>query len=110
MDFLKTGEVIRFMGLFNIQVEKVEGHWIAAVFHSESYEEAKKTNAPLIHWIPIGADMPCEVVMPDASVVEGIAEGNCKSLHVNDVIQFERFGFTRVDKLNKKLTAYFAHR
>jgi len=110
MDFLKTGEVIRFMGLFNIQVEKVEGHWIDAGYHSESYEEAKKTNAPLIHWIPIGADMPCEVVMPDASVVEGIAEGNCKTLGLNNIIQFERFGFTRVDKLNKKITAYFAHR
>jgi len=109
-DSLKTGKVIRFMGLFNIQVEKVEGHWIDAGFHSESYEEAKKTNAPLIHWIPIGADIPCEVVMPDASVAEGIAEGNCKTLRLNDVIQFERFGFTRVEKLNKKLTAYFAHR
>jgi len=109
-DSLKTGKVIRFMGLFNIQVEKVEGHWIDAGFHSESYEEAKKTNAPLIHWIPIGADIPCEVVMPDASVAEGIAEGNCKTLRLGDVIQFERFGFTRVDQLNKKLTAYFAHR
>jgi len=109
-DFFKTGKLIRFMELFNIQIEKVEGHWIDAGFHSESYEEAKKMNAPLIHWIPIGAGIPCEVVMPDASVAEGIAEGNCKTLCLNDIIQFERFGFTRVDQLNKKLTAYFAHR
>ena len=109
-DFLETGKVIRFMGLFNIQVEKVKGHWIEACFHSESYEEAKKANAPLIHWIPIGGGIPCEVVMPDNSVAKGIAEDNCKTLSVNDIIQFERFGFARVDQLNKKLTAYFGHR
>jgi len=109
-DFLKTGRVIRFMELFNIQIEKVKGHWIEAVFHSESHEEAKKMNATLIHWIPIGACIPCEVIMPDATVAEGIAEDNCKTLCSKDVIQFERFGFARVAQLNKKLTAYFAHR
>jgi len=108
--FLKTGRVIRFMELFNIQIEKVEGHWIEAGFQSESHEEAKKMNATLIHWIPIGACIPCEVFMPDASVAEGITEDNCNNLSPKDVIQFERFGFARVAQLNKKLTAYFAHR
>ncbi|KPV61948.1 MAG: Glutamate--tRNA ligase [Candidatus Bathyarchaeota archaeon BA1] len=110
MKVLETGKVTRFMGLFNIQVEKVEKYLINAIFHSESYEEAKKMSAPLIHWIPVGADIPCEVIMPDASTMEGIAESHCKTLRPNQIIQFERFGFIRVDNLNKKLTAYFAHR
>jgi len=107
---LNRGKLIRFMGLFNIQVKRVEGHSIGAAFHSESYEEAKKMSATLIHWVPLGADIPCEVIMPDASVAEGIAESNCKTLRPNEVIQFERFGFVRVDNLDKKLTAYFTHR
>ncbi len=110
MNVLKIGEVIRFMELFNILVEKVEKYSINAVFHSESYKEAKKMSAPLIHWVPVGADIPCEVIMPDASIAEGIAESNCKTLRPNEIIQFERFGFTRIDKSDKKLTAYFAHR
>jgi glutamyl-tRNA synthetase len=107
---LKTGKVIRLMELFNVQVETAEDFSIDAAFHSESYEEAKKMAAPLIHWIPIETGIPCEVVMPDASKAEGIAEYGCKELQVNEIVQFERFGFVRIDKFNKKLTAYFSHR
>lgn len=107
---LKTGEVVRLMELFNIQVETAEGLLIQAVFHSKPYETAKKMAAPLIHWIPIGTGMPCEVFMPDASKAEGIAEDECKKLRVDEIIQFERFGFVRIDDVNKKLIAYFTHR
>ena len=98
------------MELFNFKVENVGKGRIEGVFHSESYEEAKKIGAPLIHWIPVDSGISCEVVMPDASVAKGIAEEACKKLRPNQVIQFERFGFVRVDDVNKKLTAYFAHR
>jgi len=64
----------------------------------------------LIHWIPLGADMPCQVVMPDATIAEGIAENACKGLKPNEIIQFERFGFTRVDEVNMRLKTYYAHR
>jgi len=110
MDALKAGKVIRLMGLFNIKIEKVKTYSAEASFISEPYEEARKVGAPLIHWIPIGADMPCQVVMPDATIAEGIAENLCKRLKPNDIIQFERFGFVRVDEINMKLTAYYAHR
>jgi glutamyl-tRNA synthetase len=107
---LKTGRKVRFMGLFNLQVEKVEKNLTQAVFHSESYEEAKKVGAPLIHWIPMNSGIPCEVVMPDASTAIGVAEEACKTLSPNEIIQFERFGFVRIDEVNQKLTTYFAHR
>jgi len=110
MDLVKIGNKIRLMGLFNFRVEKTGKHLIEATFHSESHEEAKKLGAPLIHWIPLGTGVPCEVMMPDASVAGGMAEDSCRELHPDDIIQFERFGFVRVDHLNKKLTAYFAHR
>jgi len=110
MSILKTGRKIRFMGLFNFRVQKVEKGSIQAIFHSESYEEAKKLGAPLIHWIPANSGIPCEVVMPDASTAKGIAEEACRALTLNEIIQFERFGFVRVDEVNEKLTAYFAYR
>jgi glutamyl-tRNA synthetase len=107
---LRRGRKVRLMGLFNFQVEKVEKSLFEGVFHSESYEEAKKLGAPLIHWIPVDTGVPCEVVMPDASVVTGVAEDGCERLRANEIIQFERFGFVRVDNLDGGLTAYFAHR
>jgi glutamyl-tRNA synthetase len=107
---LTIGDMIRLMELFNIKIESVEAYSAEASFVSESYEEAKKAGAPLIHWIPIGADIPCQVIMPDATMAEGIAERACKGLKPNDIVQFERFGFVRIDKVNTKLTAYYAHR
>jgi len=110
IDALKAGKIVRLMGLFNIKVERTDAYSIEASFMSEAYEEARKVGAPLIHWIPIGADLPCQVVMPDATVAEGIAGSACKGLKPDDIIQFERFGFVRVDEVDMKLTAYYAHR
>ena len=110
LKLFKKGQKIRLMELFNFQVQKVRRQLVEAVFHSRSYEEARGLGAPLIHWIPVDTGIPCEVVMPDASVVEGFAEDACRRLHPNEIVQFERFGFIRVDALVEKLTVYFAHR
>ena len=107
---LEDKQAIRFMDLFNFRVEKAGKTLVQATFLGESYEEAKKVGAPLIHWVPVGGGVPCEVVMPDASVAEGVAEEACRALKPDEIIQFQRFGFVRVDSVGGKLTAYFAHR
>ncbi|MEM2975193.1 MAG: glutamate--tRNA ligase [Candidatus Bathyarchaeia archaeon] len=104
------GDVVRFMELFNFKIERIGKDFVEATFHSESYEEAKNLGAVLIHWIPFGSGIPCEVVMPDATVASGVVEKACASVKVNDIVQFERFGFVRVDEVNEKLVAFFAHR
>ena len=109
-DNAEVGQVIRLMELFNVKIESVNAYLVEASFTSEAYEEARKAKAKLIHWIPKGEEFPCQVVMPDASVNEGIAENACKKLKPDAVIQFERFGFVRVDKNDGKLKAYFAHK
>jgi len=109
-NLMKSKDIVRFMGLFNIQIENVQRGVIEAFYHSKSHEEAKKLGAPLIHWIPAETGIPCEVVMPDATTARGIAEEACRQLKPDDIIQFERFGFVRVDSVDWKLSAYFAHR
>ena len=66
--------------------------------------------ARLIHWIPQGEEINCQVVMPDASVHNGFAESACKTLKPNDMIQFERFGFVRIDEASPELKAYYTHK
>ncbi|PVX25320.1 MAG: glutamate--tRNA ligase [Candidatus Bathyarchaeum sp.] len=110
LETIKTKSAVRLMDLFNFKVKTVKDV-IRATFLGESYEEAKNLGAPLIHWIPVNSGVPCEVVMPDASVAKGVAEEACRKLKANDIIQFQRFGFVRVDKFdNNELTAYFAHK
>jgi glutamyl-tRNA synthetase len=98
------------MELFNVKIEGTKAYSAEASFASEPYEEARKAKAQLIHWILVGEDVPCQVVMPDATVNEGIAESACEKLKPNTVIQFERFGFVRVNEVAAKLTAYYAHK
>jgi len=110
LELAAIGNVIRLMELFNIKIEGISAYSVEASFVSESYEEARKVKAKLIHWISVGEDVPCQVVMPDATVDEGIAESACKKLKPESLIQFERFGFARIDKVDTKLTAYYAHK
>jgi len=106
----EVGKVIRLMELFNIKITSIKADAVEASFASESYEEIRKTKAQLIHWIPVGEDVPCRVVMPDASVNKGRAESACKKLKPDAVIQFERFGFVRVDEVAAGLTVYYSHK
>ncbi|HUJ84696.1 MAG TPA: glutamate--tRNA ligase [Candidatus Acidoferrales bacterium] len=107
---LETGKVVRLMELFNVKIEAKTADTLTASFASESYEDVRKTRVQLIQWILKDAEYPCQVVMPDASVAEGYAESACKKLKPNAIIQFERFGFTRIDQVNEKMVAYYAHK
>ena len=106
----EAGKVIRLMELFNIKIDQAKLYSVEAEFSSTAYKEAKIAKAQLIHWIPVNGEVTCNVVMPDATVIEGIAESACKRLKPNTVIQFERFGFVRVNEVTPKLTMYYTHK
>jgi len=107
---METDKTVRLMELFNVKIEKTNTNTIEAMFVSESYEDVRKAKAQLIHWIPTGQEYPCQIVMPDASTVQGMAEDACKKLKPDTVIQFERFGFVRVDAVAEKMTAYYSQK
>ena len=80
-------------------------------FNSASFEDARKIKARIIQFVPTEEAIKAEVVMDDASVVEGFCEKDCKNIEVDDVIQFERFGFVRLDEIkDDKLVFYYAHK
>ena len=103
----KSG-IVRLMGLMNVEVVET-GPNIKARYHSSDVEEARANGATFIHWLPDGEGTEASVVMPDASLAKGIAETSCMDLTVDEMIQFERFGFVRVDRKSPFL-AYYAHR
>ncbi len=110
-DFEKNnvGSFVRMMGLFNVEVTGKGQAGINAKFLSKDHQKARELEAQFIHWMPEGVGIQARVVMPDAQVAKGIAEPGCADLEVDDIIQFERFGFVRVDSASP-FVAYFAHR
>lgn len=110
LKLLKEIRKIRLMGLFNVEVREVSEREANAVFHSTSLQEARKEKMPIMQWLVEGEGIETEVIMPDASKVKGYAETACKDLREGSTIQFERFGFVRIDKAGEPLLAFFAHR
>lgn len=64
---------------------------------------------PKIQWVAHG--LAARVVMPDGSDAKGLAEAAVGGLRPDGVVQFERFGFVRIDHVSRtEVVAYFAHR
>ncbi|MFQ6105677.1 MAG: glutamate--tRNA ligase [Candidatus Hydrothermarchaeaceae archaeon] len=104
---LRGGDFVRLMEAFNIEVLE-KGAKIRARFHSEALEEARKRKAPLIQWVS-GKSVKVKVVMPDGEL-KGLGEENLRKLHPDDIVQFERFGFVRIDSIGEEIVSYFAHK
>jgi glutamyl-tRNA synthetase len=51
-----------------------------------------------------------EVVMPDGSVVKGQGELTLEYVEEGQLIQFERFGFVKIDSKGDPIVAYFSHK
>ncbi|HII16159.1 MAG TPA: glutamate--tRNA ligase [Nanoarchaeota archaeon] len=100
-DELKKGKVYRFIHLFNFK----DGEFV-------SKEHDTELNAQLIHWLPANeGNAETEILMPDGTLKKGLAEKDVKHLKIGDEVQFERFGFCRLDRKEKdKLVFWYTHR
>jgi len=105
---LETGQLIRLMGLINIEIIGIKPGELVAMYHSKDYHEAREKELPFINWLPADTGVKAQVVMPDASVAGGLASPDVVNLEPDDIIQFERFGFVRVDS-KKPFIAYYTH-
>jgi len=97
------GTMFRFMDLFN---------WVKQgdefIFHSVQYN--KELKAKLIHFLPANEKLiKVKVLMPDASLKQGLGEKGLAELNQGEIIQFERFGFCRLNEVNKELVFWYAH-
>lgn len=98
-DKLDKKKNYRFMHLFNFKNNKFV-----------SVESNSKLKAKLIHWLSARANLvKVEILMPDGSVKKGLGEESVRDLNVDDVIQFVRTGFCRLDKKGSKFVFYYTH-
>ncbi len=103
---MKDGELYRLMDCLNFR--KADGHY---TYVSDDVETYRKEGKKIIHWLPFREKMHCEIMMPDASILKGYCEVNAEDIKEGDIVQFERFGFCRLDKKGKeKLRFWFGHK
>lgn len=98
-DFAKLeGKVARLKEFCNVKIGK----------HAEYAGNEIKKDMMKIHWLSESDCMPVTVVTSEAKEIKGLGESSLKDAKVNDIIQFERFGFVRVDCKNP-FVVYYAH-
>ncbi|MEM4714013.1 MAG: glutamate--tRNA ligase [Candidatus Nanoarchaeia archaeon] len=96
-----SNKEVRLMHLCNILLDKKRRAKLTSL---------ENKDIPKIQWLSDDY-VKAEIVMPDNSKIKGIAESNVFSLPVGEIIQFERFGFVRLDQKKKdKVIFYFAHK
>jgi len=107
----RPGNFVRLKDLFNVEIIESGEDGIRARFHSVRYEVAREKRWRMVHWVTKGK--PCEVLVPEGEellVRRGLLESDA-DVKVDDVVQFERFGFVRIDAVEpERIVAIFAHR
>jgi glutamyl-tRNA synthetase len=101
---LQDGKIYRLMDCLNFKKQKNK-----LIFYSLSYKEFPK-GALIMHWLPESKDnLKTTILMDDGSEIEGIAESHLKELKEGDIVQFQRFGFCRLDS-EEKMYFIFSHK
>ncbi len=98
-DFKKfRGQEVRLKDFCNVVLD-----------HRARLVSMENKEIPKIQWVTHGVQT--HLVMPDGSESRGLSEPLVATLKVDDVVQFERVGFARIDHVSKaEVRAYFAHR
>ena len=99
------GDLVRLKDLYNVRIVRKEP--LEAEF--AGHEIVKGTK--IIHWAP--PDGPLVQVRTPSGIDVGVGEAGIES-ELDNVVQFERYGFVRVDRVEQdgltKITCYFTHR
>jgi glutamyl-tRNA synthetase len=103
---LKEGERLRLKDLYNIQITGTSP--LSAKFIGTDMDLIKKEKARIIHWAPPDG-LKVRVLSPDGEYL-GIGEHGIEK-ELDKVVQFERFGFVRIDSMkDDEVVAYYTHK
>lgn len=107
---LQVGELFRLKELYNLTVTEKTSDGVLAKYEADEGIAAKK-----MQWVPAESAVQCKVKLPhdllDAAgnyradsmtSDEGFCEPSCSELPDGAVVQFERYGYARLDEKREK--------
>ncbi len=110
VDSFVNGDLIRLMD--NINIIKKEDKYVYSSCDYLDYKDYPGSKK-IIHFLPADDNQlhKAKILTPDHKIIEGICEKQVSSLKVSDVIQFERFGFCRLDEIKDNVYSFwFTHK
>ncbi|MFT4297992.1 MAG: glutamate--tRNA ligase family protein, partial [Candidatus Woesearchaeota archaeon] len=101
IESIKEGELIRLMDCLNFRKQGQK-----FIFDSLEVENYKKEGKKIIHWIPVNDAIETSMLLPNCKEISGMAEHNITQIEENKVVQFERYGFCRLDSIDECSNTY----
>jgi glutamyl-tRNA synthetase len=117
-DLPKINDLMRLKDLYNVKITELSDDGIIGRFAGREMQEG----ITKVQWTT-DQHIDVEVLVPDLlyrgnslnenslTTAKGYGEAACRNLEVGDHIQFERFGFCRIDqKTQNSVIACFSHK
>jgi len=102
----KQNDELRLMDLMNIKLDVIGSEEVIAEFTGKEMKHGPK----IIHWVDPREAIDIEILMANGEIFYGLAEKAANKIKVDDVIQFIRFGFCRLDEKGEEVLKFrFTH-
>jgi glutamyl-tRNA synthetase len=116
MEKIKTGDIFRLKDLFNVKIKEKNKEVFAEYVGDELIPDTAKIQWTTDNHVKMKVFVPQllfdgeEFNPKSLEEVEGFAEEAVSNLKTGEIVQFERFGFVRIENKNKQVTGFFAHK
>ena len=113
---MKLGDVFRLKDLYNVKIKNISREILVEYIGEELIPNSAKIQWTTENYIKMNILIPKILFINDEfntkslEKIEGFAENAVIKLKSNDIIQFERFGFVRIENDKNRIIGYFTHK
>jgi glutamyl-tRNA synthetase len=113
---MKLGDVFRLKDLYNVKIKNIRREILVEYIGEELIPNSAKIQWTTENYIKMNILIPKILFINDnfnpksLEKIEGFAENAVNKLKSNDIIQFERFGFVRIENDKNRIIGYFTHK
>ena len=116
MQKLKTGDIFRLKDLYNVKIMAKNGGVVGEYVGEKLIVDSAKIQWTTDKFVDMHVLIPHLLYQDDKyndgslEIVSGVAEQAVSNINTGEIVQFERFGFVRIENEENKLTGFFAHK
>ncbi len=116
MEKIDIGSIFRLKDLYNVKIKEKNNTIYGEYAGKELIADSAKIQWTTDKFIKMNIFIPQLLYINgkfnanSLSELEGFAEQAVSKLQSDEIIQFERFGFVRIEKQNNKIIGFFAHK
>jgi len=116
MNELKVGDIFRLKGLYNVKIKEKNKDVLTEYVDENLIPGSAKIQWTTDKFVEMSVFIPHFIYIDEKynadslERADGFAEEAVLKLKTDEIVQFERFGFVRIENIDDKITGFFAHK